>query len=49
MTVPSRTTYDERPLPEVERTFERLCAEGRIVVEAATAEDRARASMPARP
>jgi hypothetical protein len=47
MTVPSRTTYDERPLPEVERSFERLCAEGRIVVEAATAEDRARARMPA--
>ena len=46
MTVPSRTTYDERPLNEVERSFERLCAEGRIVVEAATADVRARARRP---
>jgi len=40
-------TFDERPLPEVERSFERLLAAGRILSTPALAEDLARAQVPA--
>ena len=40
-------TYDERPLEDCERTLEALIARGTLVAEPATAEDRARARIPA--
>ena len=40
-------SFSERPIEEVERSLERLIVEGRIRVEAATAEDRAKARIPA--
>ncbi|MEY3025640.1 MAG: hypothetical protein RLZZ238_537 [Planctomycetota bacterium] len=39
-------TFDERPLPDVERTLEALIAKGVVEVEPATGEDRARARVP---
>ena len=40
-------SYPERPLAEVERLLEELIARGEIVAERATAEDLARAQVPA--
>jgi hypothetical protein len=40
-------TFDERPIEDVERTFAEVVAKGMIRTEAATAEDRARARIPA--
>jgi hypothetical protein len=40
-------TFDEAPLPDVERAFERLLASGRIVSTPTLQEDLARAQVPA--